>query len=327
MLLGFKMSLKSANEILKNGLIDEDQYEKIEPIASGRIISVFYELRTVLYLGVMLFTSGIGILIYQNIGDLGHLISIGILTVSTAASFWYVNRNQQPYSHARVGPPTPYFDYILLLGALLLVSVQGYLQVQYFIFYNFLGLSTLLNALIFFYFAYRHDHRGILSLGITAFASFWGLTLSSQKWYSPEFFENANLDVTAILFGIFLAGGGLLLYKRGIKEHFTFTYINFASLIFFSGTTSALFVRDSQWWLFVPLIYAGCVGCFFYAKMARSFLFLLYLFIFGYIATTYLLVISFLEDIPILWSYYSLISCGGFAYFIIKYRQYFNRKE
>ena len=39
-----------------------------------------FTLPRALYLGVMLFTTGAGILIYQNIGDIGHVISIGLLT-------------------------------------------------------------------------------------------------------------------------------------------------------------------------------------------------------------------------------------------------------
>ncbi|MES1221265.1 MAG: DUF2157 domain-containing protein, partial [Bacteroidota bacterium] len=60
-------------ELLDKNLITADQFNKIDPVVSGKIVSVFYELRTLLYLGVMLLATGLGILIYQNIGGLGHL--------------------------------------------------------------------------------------------------------------------------------------------------------------------------------------------------------------------------------------------------------------
>jgi hypothetical protein len=74
-------------ELADKKLITPEQFEKIDLITSGKIVSVFYELRTLLYLGVMLFTTGAGILIYQNIGDLGHLISIILLSICAEFAF------------------------------------------------------------------------------------------------------------------------------------------------------------------------------------------------------------------------------------------------
>ena len=310
----------------REGYINDDQYKQIDLIESGKVVSVFYELRTILYLGVLLFTTGLGILIYQNIGDLGHLISIILLSLSTLISFWYVSQHQQAYSPEKVESPNAYFDYVLLLGALLFISVQGYLQFQYNIYDNILGLSTLVNAVVFFYLAYRHDHLGLLTLGITALASFWGLTISPTKWYANDFFSEANLDVTAMVFGVVLAGAGLFLRQRKIKTHFTFSYLNLASLIFFGGALSALFLRDDLWWLFVILIYIACLANFRYAMLERSYLFLLYAFVCGYIATTYLLAVTILDEAPTLWFYYSLLSCGALIYLVIKYKNLFSRE-
>src|SRR5436190_20626810 len=102
-------------ELLANILITTDQFNNIDPVISGKIVSVFYELRTLLYLGVMLLATGLGILIYQNIGDLGHLLSIIALTFIMIACFWYVIQKGLPYSNDKVKAPSPYFDYILLL--------------------------------------------------------------------------------------------------------------------------------------------------------------------------------------------------------------------
>ncbi|HEY8936991.1 MAG TPA: DUF2157 domain-containing protein [Cyclobacteriaceae bacterium] len=313
-------------ELLDKNLITTDQFNKIDPIVSGKIISVFYELRALLYLGVMLLATGLGILIYQNIGELGHLLSIVALTLIMIACFWYVIQKGLPYSNDKVKAPTPYFDYILLLGCLLTIAIQGYLQFQYQILDDNLGLSTLLSALLFFVMAYRFDHVGILSLGITALASFWSLSISPQKWYSSDFFSmESNLQITAIVFSSVLAGIAMGLDVKSIKKHFTFTYINFSSLIYFVGATAGLFMGD-YYYSYLLLIYVGCVLSFFFAKQKRSFLFLLYVFVFGYIATTYLLSDLFFDREPELWFLYSFVSCGGFIFFIIRYRNYFTRK-
>jgi hypothetical protein len=320
------MNSRIVKELFDKGFIKEDQYNKIEPILSGRIISVFYELRTLLYLGVMLLATGLGILIYENIGELGHLASIIALCVIAGACFWYVLQKALPYSNFKISSPTPYFDYILLLGCLLVVVIQGYLQFQYEILDNALGLSTLLTAIFFFTIAYRYDHLGILSLAITALASFWSISISPQKWYSSDFFSSSsNLHNTAIIFSVCLASISILLDKRKIKEHFTFTYINFCSLIFFVGTIAGMFIED--WYgIYLFLLYVGCVMAFFFARWKGSFLFLLYAFVAAYIGTTFFLADTIFYSEPMLWFYYSILSCGGFIYFIIKYKNFFTRK-
>jgi hypothetical protein len=321
------MSDRIVKELFDKGFIREDQYKRIEPIVSGKIISVFYELRTLLYLGVMLLATGLGILIYENIGELGHLIAIVALCTIAGVCFWYVMQKAVPYSNSKVSSPSPYFDYILLLGCLLVVVIQGYLQFQYEILDNALGLSTLLSAAFFFAMAYRYDHVGILSLGITALASFWSISISPQKWYSSNFFSSSShLHNTAIIFSVALASISIFLDKRSIKEHFTFTYINFCSLIFFVGAIAGMFIED-LYGIYLLIIYAGCVMAFFFAKWKRSFLFLLYAFLSVYIGTTFLLADTVFNYEPMLWFYYSILSCGGFIYFIIKYKNYFTRND
>lgn len=311
--------------LLEKNLISKEEYEQIEPIVSGKIVSVYYELRTLLYLGVLLFTGGAGILIYENIGDLGHIISIILLSLATMVCFWYVFTRGNSFSFNRVKPPTPYFDYIVLLGSLLFISVQGYLQFQYELLDDNLGWSTLVSAAFFFYIAYRFDNLGILSLAITALASFWSLSISPQKWYSHDFFETVNFPFIATAFGTILGSVAMGLDWKNIKKHFTFTYINFCSLIFFAGATAGLF-EDTARWIYLLLLFGGCGFAVFYANRERSFLFLLYAFVFGYIGITYLMVELVLDAIPEFIFYYAMLSCGGFVYFIISYKNFFTRK-
>lgn len=317
------MTRSTPHELLEKGLITQDQFSKIEVITSGKVVSVFYELRTLLYLGVMLFTTGAGLLIYQNIGELGHLISIILLTTIMLVCFWHVIKYARAYSNGILKAPTPYYDYVLLLGSLLFISIQGYVQFQYGALTEYLSWSTLITALFFFYIAYRFDHLGVLSLAITALASFWSISVSPQKWYSSEFFSDSNLHNTAIIFSASVTVIAFILDRRKIKSHFTFTYFNFCMLIFFVGCVAGLFL--GPWLVYVLLIYGGCAFAWYIAKTSRSFLFLLYAFIAGYIATTYSLAETIFNYEPMLWFYYSILSCGGFIYFIIRYKNFFKQ--
>ncbi len=314
-------------ELFEKGFINEDQYKKINLITSGKVVSVFYELRSLLYLGVMLFTTGMGILIYENIGDIGHIVSLIALCVLMIVCFWYVFKHAIAYSNELVTSPNPYYDYIVLLGSLFFISVQGYLQFQYAILDENLGFSTLITAAFFFYIAYRFDHLGILSLAITALASFWSISVSPQKWYSGDFFTESNLHITAIIFSVVIATISLSLDRKSIKKHFTFTYLNFCMLIFFVAAIVGLFEDENWYGIYLLLIYGGCVFTYYIARWKKSFLFLLYAFIAAYIGTTYFLANTIFEDTIEIWFLYSIASCGGFIYFIIKYKNYFSRES
>jgi Predicted membrane protein (DUF2157) len=320
------MKTSHLQELLEKNLLTTEQFQKLEEISSKKIFSVFYELRTLLYLGVLLFTTGVGILIYQNIGELGHLLSIIALFVLTVLCFVYAFRNTARYSHERIKAPSPYFDYVVLLGSLLFVSGLGYIQFQYNLFDESLGEVTLVSAMFFFYAAYRFDHLGVLSLGITALASFWGISLSPQQWYHADFFEKSDLHVVGIFFGAGLAVLAVVLDKRKIKQHFTFTYLNFASLTFLTGALAGMFINNDSYAPYFLALLVGCALAVYGANWKKSFLFLLYAFVFGYIGITFFLSDTVIKDAE-LWFLYLLASCGGFIFFIIRYRNYFKRAE
>jgi uncharacterized membrane protein YfcA len=63
------------------------------------------------------------------------------------------------------------------------------------------------------------------------------------------------------------------------------------------------------------------------ARWKKSFLFMLYAFVSAYIGTTFLLAETIMEDAIELWFLYSIISCGGFIYFIVKYRTHFKQSS
>lgn len=319
------MTNKAPHKLFEKNLITEAQFKKIELITSGKIVSVFYELRTLLYLGVLMFTSGAGVLIYHNVGDLGHLISIILLTLIMIGCFWYAINHGQNYSNERVESPSAYFDYLLLLGCLLFISIQGYIQYQYDAFSGLMEWNTLITAIFYFYVAYRYDHLGILSLAITAFASFWGLKISVPKWQQGDFFDGSDLHITALIFSATLTIIVFYLDHKSIKKHFTFTYLNFCFLIFFAGALSGIFIDSDFDLLFVFLIYAACTMAWYLSRTKKSFLFLLYAFVAGYVATTYLFGKFIFEDEPALWYHYFLISCGGVIYLIIRYKRLFKR--
>jgi hypothetical protein len=318
------MNPQILRELSDKGLIKPEQYARLEPILAGRVLSLYYELRLGLYLGILLFTTGVGILIYLNIGELGHRISIFALSILMFLCFAYAFYKTPSYSNDRHPVPTPYFDYVLLLGCLLFISVLGYLQFQYALFDERIELTTLLSAVLFFFAAYRFDHLGILSLGITALGSYWGLSMSPKEWYAGGGFEGNRLPFVAMGYGLLLFGAATVLNYKSIKKHFTFTYLNFASLLFLMGSLAK--VLDEDFYLpYLALLQAACIGLAYYGLKKRWFLFILYSYVAGYIGITYFLGDTIFQNEPSLWFMYFLLSCGGLIVLIIRYRNLFKR--
>jgi hypothetical protein len=318
------VKIETLKELLSKELITAEQFERVEAVHSKKVFSVFYDLRTILYLGILLFSSGIGLLIYQNIGQIGHYASLGLLFLTMLGSFYYAFKKGVSYSNASIKAPTPYYDYVVLLGCLLFISVLGYLQFLFGFLDESIQEVTLFTAAFFFLIAYRFDHLGVLSLAVTAFASFWGLRVSLQHWGSSDIFSQNNLKVAALIFGLSVSLIAIVLDRKNIKQHFTFTYLNFCCLIYFTGALAGVF--DSENGIYILSTYIGCAGAVYFAFQKKSFLFLLYAFVCGYIVTSYLLADLVLKD-PILWFFYLIGSCAGFVWFIIRFKNYFKRIE
>ena len=123
--------------------------------------------------------------------------------------------------------PNAYFDYILLLGCLTLLTFITYLQVQYTAFGESYGLATFIPMVILFVCSYYFDHLGVLSLAITNLAAWMGVAVTPLKIFKANNFEDAQIIFAGLLLGTVLVLLAHLSKTRKLKEHFSFTYLNF----------------------------------------------------------------------------------------------------
>ena len=126
------------NKLETEGLITHEQSGKIIAGELMAPFSVHWELKTLLYLGVLLLNVGLGWLIYLNLDEIGHGVIIAAIALVCAGSFAYAWRHRVPYSPEKTESPSPFYDYALLLGCLTFLILEGYLQYQY----RFFGEST-----------------------------------------------------------------------------------------------------------------------------------------------------------------------------------------
>lgn len=280
------------------------------------------ELQTLLYIGVLLFTTGAGILIYKNIDSIGHQVIMAILAAMTVGCFYYSFKVSPPFSFAKIDHESPFFQYVVLAGALLFLILEGYIQFQFQIFGEKYDLAAIIPSVLFFYLSYRFDHVGVLSLAITGLGAWLGITVTPLDLLDSNDFSSERIIYTGLGLGIFLGAVGYFLNQRSIKPHFTFTYLNFSLHLLFISALSGLFVSD--WKIVYVILLAGfATASFVYAKREVSFYFLIVMVLYSYVAVTYL-VFNWLdgETMISLGFYYFIFSCIGLILFLKNYRKF-----
>jgi len=310
-----------AEKLFKEGAIGEASYQKVSASYATRLFSVGLEVRTILYLGILLLTSGLGVLVYKNIDSIGHLAIIAFIALVSLGCFAYAYTKRMPYSNQKVISAGVLVDYVLLLGCLTFGTFMGYLQYQYSTFGPHHEIAFLIPAILFFAIAYYFDHIGILSMAITAIAGFIGVVITPTALLSENDFSSERIIYSGLALGIALVATALTLNKRLIKSHFTFTYLNFAMHMLFIACLAGLFLNRGQILFMLPLaLFVFLVIQ--YAYKEKSFYLLLFSLIYGYIGVTYLFFYLFLirsnlgDSLIALVPMYFIGSAGGAIVFL-----------
>ena len=308
----------------QKGIISLEQSTVISEYEKTKPFSLHYELRTLLYLGITLLTGGLGVLIYQNLDTIGHGVIVGLIAIITLACFGFAFLKREPFTWLEVKSPHHFSDFVLLLGCTSFLILEGYLQFQYDLFGLKYGLVTFIPAILFFFCAYFFDHRGVLSMAITAFASWVGVNIAPFTILEKNDFLAPNFLFTAIILGLILSGLGLISEYKNLKKHFSFTYLLLGSNLTLIAALTGMF-SQTNWFIYALISIVLCVGLFFYARKTQSYIFLLMGTIYGYIALTYLLFkfAGFVDDgfMYMFAMYYYLLSGVGVIVFLMKIKK------
>jgi len=272
------------------GFISDISLEKIKSQSQQKLLSVHWELKIVLYLGVLLLTTGLGILVYENIDTIGHQAVLLFIALLSAGSYFYCYKKKLPFSPGKVESVDVFVDYLLLLSCICFVIFIGYWQYQYHIFGDKFGLATFIPMVVLFFSAYFFDHLGILCLAITNLAAWLGIVVTPTKILKENDFNSSTIIYTGLLLGVFLILMGIASRKRQIKSHFEFTYNNFGMHLVFISSLAGLFHFDNIYLLWFLLL-AG-ISWYFYreAVQKKSFYMLLVLTLYFYIGLSYIVI-------------------------------------
>ncbi len=252
-----KFSEQASKDLFEKGLITENQFNEIQTYKSLQIFSLNAELKLFLYLSVILFTSGIGILIYDNIDTIGHIAILSLLLIVIAVCFFYCFKHSKGFEKEETKFEHPVIEYLVLAGNILTCIFIGYLQFQYKPFGEHYGLATLVPTIVSFFCAYYFDNKSVLTIAITGLAAYVGLSVTPQTLLgNNDFYASQSLSYSAVILGVLLILWTIYSRKISLKTHFGLIFLTFALHIISIAAISNLLNYD----IFIGMIFAVVLG-------------------------------------------------------------------
>ncbi len=228
-------------------------------VASGELVSLYRELRLVLYAGVLLVTAGVGALVVENLDRLGPFAVTVALTVAVGACFFWIVRKAPPFSWQQAPSDDLAFDYILLLGVLLASADVAYIEAQFTPLGPHWPWHLLWASFFMAWASVRYDSRVVFSLALASFASWRGVSLS---FIERDFWSNfeTSMRLNTLSCGLLFVGIGLVFLRARKKVHFepVATYLGWL-LVLMSLLSGVLSTADSFWAYTVASLLVGSV--------------------------------------------------------------------
>ncbi|MBJ2124666.1 DUF2157 domain-containing protein [Flavobacterium sp. IB48] len=258
---------QATQSLFEKNLITENQFREIKEYRDLSIFSLNAELKLFLYLSVILFTSGIGILIYENIDSIGHIAILSLLLIVIAVCFFYCFKHSKGFQKEETTFEHPVLEYLVLAGNILTCIFIGYLQFQYKPFGEHYGLATLVPTIVSFFCAYYFDNRSVLTIAITGLAAYIGLSVTPQDLLkSNDFYASQNLSYSAIALSVLLILWVVYSRRISLKTHFGLIFLTFALHIASIASIANMTSYDTIAWMLFTLILAGSTYYFYKAS-------------------------------------------------------------
>ena len=251
--------VRAITRLRADGVLSAGQADLFDRVARRGLVSVRFEIRALLYVGVLLLTSGVGVLVAQHHQEIGPL---AIATGITLAAARLPALGRAPGRALLVGrgpSPSVAFDYVLLLGLLLLASALAYVEVQFTVLGPRWAYHLLIVGVVYLLAAYRWDSRTALGLALATLAAWRGLSISLVPAATLGPGVAADLRASAIALGALYVGAAVLSVRLGRKAHFEEVFANAGLLLLLGGLLSGV-LEDHRAWSHVARRAAGGGG-------------------------------------------------------------------
>jgi hypothetical protein len=282
-----------------SGAITGEQYRAIVAIVAKERFSVFLELSTLLYLGVLAFVAGLGWTVHEHFAKLGDAAVVIPLALLFSACLYFCFSRAHPYDGGRVESPGFAFDYVLYLGCLVFAVELAYLEFRFQLLKANWDFYLLASAILYFVLAYRFDNRFVLSLALSTLGAWFGVRFSSLGFHIA-----GSTRGDALTYAALTTGAGWWTHKARIKQHFLETYLHVAANAALAALVSGVIGGEPRWlWMIGLLVVSGVAierGVLF-----KRFVFVAYGVVYGYVGLSSQ-VIRALHD-----------TTAAFAYFVV----------
>lgn len=229
-------------------------------VARRELVSVRFEIRALLYAGVLLLTTGVGLVVKEHHEQIGPWAIAGGIGLGAAACLVWVMRKAAPFSWREVPSPNVAFDYVLLLGLLLFALDLAYVEVEFTLLGPKWPHHLLVVGVVYFLAAYLWDSRTILGLALTTLAAWRGVSISlisGSLWVG----DAGDLRTNAIALGALYVAAAALSAPLKRKAHFEEVLANGGLVLLLGALVSGVLGSKVNWglWLAALLVVAGLV--------------------------------------------------------------------
>jgi hypothetical protein len=259
-----KFEEQATQKLFERNFITQEQLNQIKSYRSLGIFSLNAELKMLLYLSVLLFTSGIGILIYENIDSIGHIAILSLLLIVTVVCFYFCFKNSKGFQKTETTFESPVLEYLVLLANILTCIFIGYLQFQYKPFGTHYDLATLVPTIVSFICAYYFDNKSVLTIAITGLAAYVGFSVTPQDLFHNNFYSYLGLSYSSIILGGLLILWTIYSSRISLKIHFNLVYLTFALHMISIASISNMVNEYTGLWILFSAVLAG--SCFYFYK-------------------------------------------------------------
>lgn len=227
-------------------------------MARGELVPIRTELKTLLYAGVLVAVTGVGKFVRDYHDRLGPVVIASAIGAAAVACLVYAFRRSPDFSWGGTASPHLAADYVLVLGALLVATDLAYIERQFRLLGDRWPYHFLVVAALYFLLAYRFDSRAVLSLAVSAFATWRGVSVS-LAFEGRAGSAVAVLRWNALACGALFLAAGFLSVRSGRKPHFEKVYVTAGLLLLFGGILSGVLQPATSSWLLWEAI-LGIVG-------------------------------------------------------------------
>jgi hypothetical protein len=235
----------------------------VDPLraARGELLSVRGELRAILYFGVAVLMAGVSLLVKDNLDRIGPATIAAAIGLAAAVCLGWSLHRAPPFTWARSESPDWSFDYLLLLGILLLGADIAYIEAKFTPLgadwrHHLLLMSAVSGAL-----ALRCDSRMVWSIALSGFAAWRGIAAArvvDASWAPGR----TALELNLIGCGLAFVALGLALRRFDRKAHFEPLTTFLGALATLAGLGLYALDPDGPWiaWALVFLVAAATIA-------------------------------------------------------------------